>query len=179
MASYTVTAETDYDDLSVDQAQDIVEALEGHRAVVVANDAGHFEVILHVDAPCLQAAAHIALLLVDHGPVPELRSLVVEPSESFDDRVEHRAMVEEATGALLAEARADHPAFTGPGLAVLGKLYDLDHRPATPAQLEAIRVRADRIERECPGPYTRAEAKAEIAELDRRIKELREDGIID
>jgi hypothetical protein len=49
---------------------------------------------------------------------------------------------------------------------------------ATAAQLRAIEERADLIERECPGPYTRAEAKAEIARLDERIAVLRADGTL-
>jgi hypothetical protein len=54
-----------------------------------------------------------------------------------------------------------------------------DDKPATRAQLDAIERRAMLIERECPGPYTRRTAKEEIARLDARIKELREDGTIE
>jgi hypothetical protein len=53
-----------------------------------------------------------------------------------------------------------------------------DDKPATKGQLEAIERRADLIERECPGPYTRKTAREEIKRLDARIRELRADGAI-
>lgn len=54
-----------------------------------------------------------------------------------------------------------------------------DDRPATKSQLAAMERLADQIERElAPFPYTRKQAREEIAELKKRVKELQEDGTI-